>query len=227
MHQSKYASMGEMLATIAHQLKQPLNALKLSLYNIEDYYHFNESNEAYLETLLQSNHRFIDKISHTIDDFKYFFRPQNTDKIFNVYDSIQFAIELNMSRIDELEILVTVSGDKTAEVIGQSNVFSQVVLNLINNSIDALKGVNNNKQIGVNVSKIKKQVVVELLDNGGGFSDEVMDKLFEPYITTKGENGTGLGLYICKYILNEKFNGELIIENTLEGAHIKIILPEI
>ncbi len=226
MHQSKFAAMGEMLAMIAHQLKQPLNALKISLYNIDDYYSFKENDENYLKSLLSSNHKFIDKMAKTIDDFKFFFKPQRKDKDFNIYNAIAFAIDLNVARINQLEIEIKVQGNKDLKGNGESNIFSQVILNLLNNSIDALKNIKNKKCIYIAMREEENRIFIELIDNGGGIKKEVVNRIFEPYVTTKGENGTGLGLYISKIILKEKFNGDLWIENNKDGVKETIILPK-
>lgn len=227
LHQSKFAAMGEMLATIAHQLKQPLNALKLSIYNIEDYHSLNENDEAYLKTLLTANHRLVDKIAKTIDDFKFFFKPQEPNASFNLYEAVEFSIELNMVRINELEIDIQVQGNKAIMAKGESNIFSQVILNLLNNSIDALKEKEGDRKIHIQLIEEKHQLVIEISDNGGGIQEEILDKLFDPFVTTKGENGTGLGLYISNYILREKFYGKLYVDNTATGVREQIILPKI
>lgn len=224
MHQSKFAAMGQMLATIAHQLKQPLNALKISLYNIEDYHTFKENDENYLNTLLKSNHKYIDKMAETIDDFKFFFKPQNKDAKFNIYDATMFAVDLNMARINNLEIDVNIIGDKDLKCKGESNVFSQVILNLLNNSIDALKTTTEKRFVKILIEENGNDTVVELIDNGGGIKKEMLNRLFSPYATTKGENGTGLGLYISKIILKEKFNGDLFIEDIGNGVKATIII---
>ena len=226
MHQAKFASMGEMTATIAHQLKQPLNALKISLYNVEDYHLLGENDKPYLETLLQSNHRLIDKISKTIDDFKFFFKPQHNKAEFSIGEVIEFAIELNGERLNNLEIQVNVFGDRNAKLLGESNVLAQVILNLINNSIDALKAEDGIRKIDIHIQEGKDDIIIELTDTGGGIKEEVMANLFEPYVTTKGENGTGLGLYISRYILREKYSGVLLIENYKAGIKGTIILPK-
>ncbi|GAB6087599.1 sensor histidine kinase [Alkaliphilus crotonatoxidans] len=227
LHQSKFAAMGEMLATIAHQLKQPLNALKLSIYNLEDYHTLKEDDQRYLETLLNSNHRLIDKIAKTIDDFQYFFKPQPPDQSFNLYEAIAFSIELNMVRINDLGVDIQIKGSRELVTKGESNIFSQVMLNLLNNSIDALKDQKGPKEVVISLQEEKNQLVIELTDNGGGIQNEVLEKLFSPFVTSKGENGTGLGLYISRYIVREKFNGELTIENTPQGVKERIMLPKI
>ncbi len=226
MHQSKFVAMGEMLATIAHQLKQPLNALKLALYNIEDYYILKENDEKYLQSLFKSNYKYIDKMAETIDDFKFFFKPQNKNTEFNIYDAIGFAIELNVARLNNYDIKVDIEGDKNIKTKGESNIFSQVILNLINNSIDALCDKNDERYIGISVKEDKKEIIIELRDNGGGITEDIMDKLFEPYVTSKKDEGTGLGLYISKIILKEKFNGDLFIENTEDGIVEKIVIKK-
>lgn len=227
LHQSKFAAMGEMLATIAHQLKQPLNALKLSIYNLEDYHTLKEDDQRYLETLLNSNHRLIDKIAKTIDDFQYFFKPQPPDHSFNLYEAIAFSIELNMVRINDLGVDIQIKGSRELVAKGESNIFSQVMLNLLNNSIDALKDQKGPREVVISLQEEKNQLVIELTDNGGGIQNEVLEKLFSPFVTSKGENGTGLGLYISRYIVREKFNGELTIENTPQGVKERIMLPKI
>lgn len=227
LHQSKFAAMGEMLATIAHQLKQPLNALKLSIYNLEDYHTLKEDDQRYLETLLNSNHRLIDKIAKTIDDFQYFFKPQPPDHSFNLYEAIAFSIELNMVRINDLGVDIQIKGSRELVTKGESNIFSQVMLNLLNNSIDALKDQKGPREVVITLQEEKNQLVIELTDNGGGIQNEVLEKLFSPFVTSKGENGTGLGLYISRYIVREKFNGELTIENTPQGVKERIMLPKI
>ena len=226
MHQAKFASMGEMTATIAHQLKQPLNALKISLYNIEDYHLYGENDKSYLDTLLQSNYRLIDKISKTIDDFKFFFKPQDDSVVFSIAEVIEFATELNGERLKNLEIIVNILGNREAKLLGESNVLAQVILNLINNSIDALKVVMNVRKIDIDIKESDKDIIIHLMDTGGGIDEEVMARLFEPYVTTKGESGTGLGLYISRYILREKFNGELLIENYKDGMRATIVIPK-
>jgi signal transduction histidine kinase len=225
MHQARFAAMGEMLATIAHQLKQPLNALKISLYNIEDYHVLQESDETYLKKLLASNHKFIDKMANTIDDFKFFFKPQDQNTAFNIYEAIQFAIDLNVARINYLEIEVNVTGDRDLQIKGESNVFSQVILNLVNNSIDELKDMKKDRRIDISIEEKEREIHIIVADNGGGVKDEILGRLFEPYATTKGDQGTGLGLYISKSILREKFNGDLWLENINDGVEVKIILP--
>ncbi|MBS4534730.1 sensor histidine kinase [Clostridium sp. D2Q-14] len=226
MHQSKFAAMGEMLATIAHQLKQPLNALKISLYNIEDYYYLKENDEEYLKSLFTSNHKFIDKMAETIDDFKFFFKPQNNDNKFNIYDAIMFSIDLNISRINNLNIDIDIKVDKGIEIRGESNIFSQVFLNLINNSIDALSDIEGKRYLEIFMKPEEKNILIQLKDNGGGIRKDIKDKLFEPYVTTKKNKGTGIGLYISKIILKEKFNGNLIIDNTEVGVKVLVILEK-
>ncbi len=226
MHQAKFAAMGEMTATIAHQLKQPLNALKISLYNIEDYHLLGEDDRIYLNSLFKSNRRLVDKISKTIDDFKFFFKPQSSSMVFKVKEAVEFALELNVERLNYLEIKANISGDIEARINGESNVLAQVLLNLINNAIDALATTEGIKVIEVQLQDREEAVIVQLQDTGGGVQEDIMAKLFEPYVSTKGESGTGLGLYISKYILREKFDGELTIENTDTGLRATINIPK-
>lgn len=226
MHQSKFAAMGEMLATIAHQLKQPLNALKLSLYNIEDYYILEEKDETYLKSLMEGNHKFVDKMAKTIDDFRFFFKSQDERQLFSIYDAVNFALDLNIGRMNNLEVKVHVHGKHDIQTRGESNIFSQVILNLLNNSIDAMEGIGGEKHLEIFMGEKENQIIVEIEDNGGGLQQEIHERLFEPYQTTKGDNGTGIGLYISKIILKEKFSGDLRLENTKNGVKAVIRLPK-
>lgn len=226
MHQARYAAMGEMLATIAHQLKQPLNALKISNYNIEDYYNEEEEDKDYLKSLIESNFRFIDKMAKTIDDFRNFFKPQERDGSFNLKEAVKFSIDLNVTRINFMEVDIVVDIDENIEIKGESNIFSQVILNLLNNSLDSFKEKEDikDKNILISVKESKEEVELIFRDNAGGIEDEVRKKLFEPYVTTKGEQGTGLGLYITRNILREKFDSDISIssDNGITNCSIKI-----
>ncbi|ABR49366.1 integral membrane sensor signal transduction histidine kinase [Alkaliphilus metalliredigens QYMF] len=224
MHQSRFAAMGEMLATIAHQLKQPLNTLKLSLYNIEDYHTLEEDDPAYLQDLVGSTHCSIERMAKTIDDFKFFFKPQDKNVAFNLYEAIQFAIDLNLATINYLEIKTDIQGDKALKIKGESNIFSQVILNLVNNAIDAMKDNKGIREIKIVIHEGEKDVQVTIEDNGGGMPKEIVDRIFQPYVSTKGDQGTGLGLYISKTILKEKFKGDISIINIKNGVKAKITL---
>lgn len=228
MHQSRYAAMGEMLATIAHQLKQPLNALKISNYNIEDYYNEGEDDKEYLKSLIESNFRFIDKMAKTIDDFRNFFKPEDKGGSFTLNEAVQFSIDLNVTRINFMEVDIKIDIDENLEITGESNIFSQVILNLLNNSLDAFKEKDyiEDKSIYISAIETEKEIKLFFRDNAGGIEEKVIKRLFEPYITTKGEQGTGLGLYITRNILREKFNSEIYIHSEKEMTSCVIIIKK-
>lgn len=228
LHQSKHASMGELIATIAHQFKQPLNALKLSLYNLEDSIDLDRCHEANdIATLLKANHRYVDTLSQTINDFRTFFKPQTEVANFDVKEAIEFAIELNRERINLHSIRVEVAQKSPIALVGEGNILSQIMLNLINNAIDAVKSNDGERWIKVIVEKKEEDVSIYVYDNGGGIPQNILNDLFKPYVSTKGTHGTGLGLYISRYVLIEKFKGNLAIHNTDEGVCICVTIPSI
>lgn len=224
-HQAKHVAMGEMIATITHQLKQPLNALKLSLYNLEDAV---EVRDEHLNKLLEKNHQYVSKMAQTIDDFKRFFKPQETGQAFELKASLAFVLALNYDRIQKLKVHVEEVGDIDKILLyGEGNYFSQVLLNVINNALDALgeHGQIAFKRLRIFVEDSPTLVTIQIHDNGGGIEERMMPHLFKPYMSSKGEEGTGLGLYISKYVLKEKFNGQITIVNEGDGCLVTLSIP--
>ncbi len=226
IHQSRFAAMGEMIGNIAHQWRQPLNALGLLLQNIEIAYQHGDLDDAYLDRSVKKGTRLTVQMSQTIDDFRNFFRPNKIAEMFNIHDSVHKAIELIRPSLVNDEIAITFTGDQTLQVMGFPSEFSQVILNLLTNAKDELiERSIPHKNIYIRLHQDKEAIHIEIEDNAGGIRDEVIEKVFDPYFSTKEEGkGTGIGLYMSKTIIENNMKGRLIVTNTSQGACFSIIL---
>lgn len=225
MLQSRQASMGEMLACIAHQWRQPLNGISLITQNLMDGWEFDEFDQDFLFKNCHSMLDLVEFMSNTINDFRDFFRPDLVPGDFNVKDIVQTTLRFVEHSLKQSNIDVTLNlKDVTAH--GFPNYYSQVVMNIINNARDALQG----KQVKSPAILIKsfisqrsKHTVLTIEDNAGGIDPEILTKIFNPYFSTKSrEKGTGLGLYMSKLIVENNMKGKLSVKNTSKGACFRI-----
>jgi len=228
--QSKNAAMGEMIGNIAHQWRQPLNTLTLILSNIQnelDYNKMSDEELEYFDSKFDKGARIIKKMSETIDDFRYFFKPQYVKQSFNLLETINGTIHLFDERLRLYGIELVVEGSENVSIYGFSNQLSQVVLNIINNSIDAL--IDNKilePFVKILFEEDEDKVNINIIDNGNGINVELMDKIFNPYFTTKDESsGTGIGLYMSRTIIEKNFDGILDVTNTIDGARFNVQIP--
>jgi PAS domain S-box len=224
IQQSRLAAMGEMIGNIAHQWRQPLNALGLLLSNIQDAYDFKELDQKTLDAAMADGRRLIRKMSDTIDDFRNFFRPNREAVEFSLGDAVESAMTLVSSSFRHHNIPVSFEGSEEVRVNGFPNEFSQVLLNLLVNAKEAiLERDGEGGRVSIRMERDGGEVTVSVADNGGGIPDGVLPKIFDPYFTTK-EKGTGIGLYMSKMIV-ENMNGSLTAHNQGPGAEFTIRLP--
>ncbi|MDZ7818583.1 MAG: CHASE4 domain-containing protein [Aliarcobacter sp.] len=227
IHQSRSAEIGEMINNIAHQWKQPLNNLSLIIQNIGFSYENDVLTKEDLNKTIDKSKMIINSMSNTIDTFRNFFEPTKNKNLFRVEHSIDNTLEILSStlRFHNIEVIKEIIDD--VEIYDYENEFSQVLLNIITNARDALVSNKIEKPlIKINVSKIDNNVIVKIKDNANGINEEIIDKIFEPYFTTKGKgHGTGIGLYMSKLIIEKNMNGKLEVSNEKEGAVFKITLP--
>lgn len=223
IHQSRLAAMGEMIGNIAHQWRQPLNSLSLLIQNIKDAYDYNELSKEFMEKMEKQALKLIEHMSHTIDDFRNFFKPDKQKVKFSIKESINRVLDIVSATFDNHRISIYFDIKEDIFIEGYPNEFGQVILNLLTNAKDLfIEKKIKNPYVKINVYKENKSVIIEVLDNGGGFTDTVLKNLFQPYFTTK-EHGTGIGLYMSKYIIEKNMNGKMKAFNRDEGACFQII----
>ena len=219
--QAKLAALGEMIGVIAHQWRQPLNALGLSIQNLEYNYKDGLLDQKFIEKYVNKNIKTIKFMSHTIDDFRNFFKVDKVKAKFSVKESIEATFQMQSLYLEKYHISFVVTGDDF-EVEGLRSEFQQVILNLISNAKDALVE-NRTEERGIEVY-LEERVVV-FMDNGGGISEEIMAKVFDSYFTTK-EEGLGVGLYMSKIIIEEKVGGRIQAYSKGDGTVIVLDFNE-
>jgi signal transduction histidine kinase len=225
--QSRLAAMGEMMSMIAHQWRQPLATTTLMITNerIASMIARNEPNES---------DKILDKISDTmiylsdmIDDFQTFFKPdKSTEKISTcaLIERVQHFIQTRLI-LEKVHIHI----EKCDEIFidTYANEVVQVLINIVNNAVDALvERKREERYIWISVHSGKNDAIISIEDNGGGIESEIIEKVFDPYFSTKSKNGTGLGLYMAKMIIDKHVGGKLSVDNTQKGACFTIILPK-
>ena len=223
--QSRQAAMGEMIGNIAHQWRQPLNALAMVLGNIKSAFQYNELTEQYLDKAVDTGDRLLQKMSTTINDFSNFFRPDKEILHFSAREQINHAVALVETSLINQNISVYLDAPQDLTLTGFPNEYSQVLLNLLANARDAIKeSAVPEGRITIRLYLQDGQGIVSVSDNGGGIDSAVIDKIFEPYFSTK-EMGTGIGLYMSKMIVERNMNGTITAHNIEGGTEFIIGTP--
>lgn len=227
LQQARMAQMGEMIAMIAHQWRQPLASIAAISANIQLSIALDE--EIKKEALNQDLSAIVNRtalLSKTIDDFRNFYNTNNQKHEFNLEHTITQAIEILTPAINNADVTVTFSSDIKTEISSFESEIIQVLMNIIKNAIDILKDQEGDKNISIRAYQYNRSVYIMIEDSGGGVDAEIMNKIFEPYFSTKKEkNGMGLGLYMSQLIIREHCNGTLRIHNSRQGAVFTIELP--
>ncbi|GAM09358.1 blue-light-activated protein [Geobacter sp. OR-1] len=222
--QSRQAAMGEMIGNIAHQWRQPLNILGLLLQQMELFFETGKFDANYLGQSVGKGMGIIQHMSRTIDDFRNFFRPDKEQKRFSISETINNTIALISDSFVSHMISIEVNNTCELEVDGYPNEFAQALLNILLNAKDVLlERKIAGPRISIAVSKAAGKGMIVIKDNAGGIAEEIIDKIFDPYFTTKGpQQGTGLGLYMAKMIIEKSMGGDLRARNGEEGAEFFI-----
>jgi len=216
IQKTKMASMGEMIANIAHQWRQPLSNISGIFLDIESAYNYKDLNKKYLTNRINQANDLLEYMSKTIDDFKEFYTPNTTEEIFTFYSSVKHAISLSQASLSYYNIGVEVNIDKSLKVAGSSSEFSQVILNILSNTKEiAFQREIKQPHIKIYSKVADENIFIHIHDNCGGIQIDNIDKIFEPYYTTK--YGSGIGLYMSKIIIERKFNGKMYAKNTKKG----------
>jgi len=223
--QNRQASMGEMIGNIAHQWRQPINALAMLLANIQQAYQYSELTPEFLAECVKDGSTLIQKMSTTINDFRNFFMPDKQAVPFSVRDQISKAISLLEVAFANQNISIALETGSDLILTGFPNEYSQVLLNLLNNAKDAITSCDGLEgKVTFRLFERDGFGCVSVSDNGGGIDDEVIDKIFEPYFSTKSM-GTGIGLYMSKMIIEKSMNGTIEARNIEGGAEFTIVNP--
>jgi len=219
MAQSRQAQMGEMIAMIAHQWRQPLTAISIGLDVIELNAYTEKCDPEEVKQITSSLKNQIQYLSSTINDFRDFFKPQKEKISTNFEIIIDKAINLIKGSLENKGINLKIIKKNIVNFSTFENELVQVVLNIIKNGEDILveKKVKNPE---INIIIDGLSLMIE--DNGGGIPDSIIEKVFDPYFSTKDKNGTGLGLYMSKIIIEEHCGGKIYVENTENGARFII-----
>ncbi|MCJ7766253.1 MAG: ATP-binding protein [Thiovulaceae bacterium] len=221
---AKMADMGEMIENIAHQWRQPLavvNAI-ISVLKEKNARTLLESGE--VESKLDEMERSVQYMSHTIDDFMSFYRPNKEKTDFSLSVTVERALEIISPALGETGVAVRFQPAGKFHLHGYMNEYTQVLLSILQNAKDVLlERAVRPAYIRISVVEKPRSVVLEISDNAGGIKEENLPHLFDPYFTTKHKSmGTGLGLYISKMIIEKSMNGKLSVQNSKEGATFSI-----
>ncbi|RXJ60940.1 histidine kinase [Candidatus Marinarcus aquaticus] len=213
--QARLASLGEMIANIAHQWRQPLGAILVIIQSFQLKAQMGKLDEEYIEKKAQDAMHLANNMSDTLEDFQNFFKPNKSKEIFSLKECINDSFDLSKYVLEQEKITFSLTLKEEISILGYYNELSHVFLNIISNSKDALSATKeNNRQIKVIVKRINEKAKISIYDNGGGILPEVLPKIFEPYYTTKYKsNGTGIGLYMSKQIIEKHMRGSIKCKN--------------
>lgn len=224
IQQNRQAAMGEMIGNIAHQWRQPLNTLGLLTQRVGFFYGSPNFNKEFIDSSVSKSMEIINYMSRTIDDFRTFFAADREMTSFQVNETISKALSLVEASFKERRINLEL--DEAADVVinGYPNEYAQVLLNILINAKDAINERNIEfPWLKITVSSENGTSLVTIADNAGGISEDIVEKIFDPYFTTKGpQQGTGVGLFMAKSIIEANMGGRLSVRNTDVGAEFRI-----
>jgi len=220
IQQSKLASMGEMIGNIAHQWRQPLTQISAIHMNMKVTYDFDRFTKEYLDNKIKEANKLTSYMSQTISDFQNFFKPQGEKECFSVEKACREAFHILESSLKYHGINVEFNVLEDTDVFGYKNEYSQVILNVLSNAKDILlERKIENPNVNIEIKEGENFAIVKIKDNAGGVKDEIIDKIFEPYFTTRHKTqGTGIGLYMSKNIIERNMSGFINVTNVDNGA---------
>ncbi|MCF6205503.1 MAG: transporter substrate-binding domain-containing protein [Sulfurovum sp.] len=226
LQQSRFAQMGQILNMIAHQWRQPLSTI-MSIKQVLVVKYERQKGNLHPEDIKHFDERFtknIEQLSSTIDDFMNFFKPNKEKSFFSLHQVMMQIIEITQPVFEQAHIQLCYPEHTEISLHGYPNELSQAIINILYNAKDALleKKVTNPK-VKIKLYADNGYVTLDIQDNAGGIPPSIIDKIFDPYFSTKDEkNGTGIGLYMTKMIIEEHMNGKITVKNTHEGACFSI-----
>jgi len=229
IQQSRLAQMGEMINMIAHQWRQPLNNLSLVNQILILKYNKGKLDREAIEYFELNSQKQINFMSTTIDDFRDFFRAEKIKIEFNIVDVINNILNMTNPIYESYHIEITFhkEEDKNYLSLGYPNALAQAIINIINNAKDALIELDSSVKKKIDIILKNEDGIINLIikDNAGGIPQDIIENIFNPYFSTKKEkNGTGLGLYMSKRIIEEQMNAKISVSNDIDGAIFTISL---
>ena len=226
--QSRHAEMGEMISMIAHQWRQPLGVISMDVNNILADIELGTLKDESLQEELKSINEQTTHLSKTIDDFRNFFRRDKVQDYVSIEDVFMSAFNLIGKSLQNNEITIHNEFDGSLKAKVYERELQQVFINILKNAKEAMENnQTQNKRVTNKIYETPEGVVIEICDNGGGMDADVKEKIFEPYFSTKDEkNGTGLGLYMSKIIVEKHLCGSLSVVSSQDGACFKIVIPK-
>ncbi|MDD2697495.1 MAG: PAS domain-containing protein [Arcobacteraceae bacterium] len=214
---AKLASMGEMIGNIAHQWRQPLSVITTMASGIQLKKELGMLNENTLDESMDTIAEQANYLSHTIDDFRNFIRNSDEEMPLDIKTTLLKTLSLVSAVLKNHDITVIQNIEDTITIIGHENELIQAFINIINNARDAVEENISNKDdkfIFITTKATDNGVIIEIKDNGGGIPQNIINKIFEPYFTTKHQSiGTGIGLSMTYKILTEHHNGKIEVHN--------------
>lgn len=218
--QSKLAAMGNMLGNIAHQWRQPISEVNAILMEVEAIARFDTLKVDLLLKNISLCYEITEHMSTTISDFQNFFKPSKQKENFSIHEVCTSAVSVILSSLKFHNINLVFNINKEIEVYGYPREFAHAILNILSNAKDALvERKIDNPQITLSIKTGKQFTIIRIEDNAGGIKLENIDTIFEPYFTTKhSTQGTGIGLYMTKVIIEDNMNGFVNVQNSELGA---------
>lgn len=224
--QSRLVAMGEMISAIAHNWRQPLNAIGLIISDIKDAFIYDELDEEYLQRSVKNANKLLTFMSDTINDFKDFFKVEEEKQYFSVDMAVNHAVSLILAQFKSQEIDININNNleiknsENLELFSYLSKFEQAIVFLLKNARDAViekRDIDKSYHKGnidIDIFKENSTIIVTIRDDGVGIEEKILDRIFEPYFTTKEQGkGVGMGLYIVKMIIENNMNGKIFAKN--------------
>ncbi|SMN14636.1 Putative two-component sensor histidine kinase [uncultured Candidatus Thioglobus sp.] len=227
--QSRHVVMGEMITTLTHQWKQPLTAMMLGIGTLKSKFKsmsISDKDMQYIEIHVAKIERIMSEQNQLLTDFRGFFHPDKQKHLFNIKTNISSTLDMLEGSIKAQSIQILMDIPNKLEIMGYERDFRHVIINLVQNAIDQITTKEiKNPMIKINAKATEKCIEVAISDNAGGINPSILSTVFKPYVSDKSLNGTGLGLYISKKIIQDQFGGDIFASNTKEGAQLLVKCP--
>jgi len=224
--QSRHAQLGEMIAAITHQWKQPLNQISVLSSALMDAWDYDALDEEFLQKSIGNISIVVTDMNNILNDFRNFYSPQTDDTDFELSEIDGPLQALVGRRLKKYDIDLRIDIKPGIILKGKINEIIQVMLILINNAVDALNGSENRTGvIEIIAQATEDHIIINVKDNAGGIKGENLDNVFLPYFSTKGDKGTGMGLFLAQTIIEKHFGGEISVQNYADGAIFTCLIP--